>query len=194
MHRTGPSGPRDPDRLRHFGAERRGRRSRSTTPSRRAPPSRPGAVPENRRGRAARSRCGPTAAPAAIPGPARSYSAAAALAWPGPPVTIAMPGSPVSRPQASAMCTAAASWRVCTSVCPVSIAASNSDMMWLPDSVKIVSWPARSSVRIDDVGAAERCAGHGCVFILVVRTRRRLDRARQCSRCGHSPVIPTMIR
>ena len=61
---------------------------------------------------------------------------------------MAMPGSPVSRPQASAMCTAAASCRVCTSRCRVSIAASNSDMMWLPDSVKIVWWPARSSVRM----------------------------------------------
>ena len=46
------------------------------------------------------------------------------------------------------MCTAAASWRVCTSRCRVSIAASNSDMMWLPDSVKIVLCPARSSVRM----------------------------------------------
>ena len=39
------------------------------------------------------------------------YSAPTALAWPGPPVTSAMPASPVSRPCASAMCTAAASWR-----------------------------------------------------------------------------------
>ena len=40
------------------------------------------------------------------------YSAESALRWPGPAVTSATPGRSVSRPQASAMCTAAASWRV----------------------------------------------------------------------------------
>jgi len=39
-------------------------------------------------------------------------SAETALQWPGPAVTRATPGSSVSRPHASAMCTAAASWRV----------------------------------------------------------------------------------
>ena len=65
-------------------------------------------------------------------------------------LTISMPcpGLPVSRPQASAACTAAASCRVCTRSIEVPIAASNSDMMWLPDSVKIVSCPARSRVRM----------------------------------------------
>ena len=73
--------------------------------------------------------------------------AAAALVKPGPPVTSAMPHWPVSRPQASAMCTAAASWRTWISLSRVPIAASNSGMMWLPESVKIVVRPAASSVR-----------------------------------------------
>ena len=54
---------------------------------------------------------------------------------------------PVRRPQASAMCTAAASWRTWMSLSRVPIAASNSGMMWLPDSVKMVVRPAASSVR-----------------------------------------------
>jgi hypothetical protein len=40
-----------------------------------------------------------------------------------------IPGSPVGRPEASAICTAAASCRECTRRCRVSIATSNSDMM-----------------------------------------------------------------
>ena len=79
--------------------------------------------------------------------PSAVISAAVALAWPGPPVTMARPGRPVSRPKASAACTAAASWRVCTRSSREPIAASNSDMMWLPDRVKSVVCPARSSVR-----------------------------------------------
>ena len=51
------------------------------------------------------------------------------------------------RPHASAMCTAAASWRTWISRSRVPIAASNSGMMWLPESVKIVVSPAASSVR-----------------------------------------------
>src|SRR4051812_13778163 len=58
---------------------------------------------------------------------------------------MAMPGSPVSRPQASAMCTAAASWRTCTRSMPASSAASKIDMMWLPDSVKMRRQPSRAS-------------------------------------------------
>ncbi len=75
------------------------------------------------------------------------HSAAAALVKPAPPLTHAMPHCPVSRPHASAMCTAAASWRTWISRRRVPSAASNSGMMWLPDSVKIVVSPAASSVR-----------------------------------------------
>jgi hypothetical protein len=71
------------------------------------------------------------------------YSADTALAWPGPPVTRATPTSPVSRAQASAMCTAAASWRVWISRIPLPSSASNTGMMWLPDSVKTIFTPAR---------------------------------------------------
>src|SRR3954471_18230109 len=53
-----------------------------------------------------------------------------------------MPTSPVSRAHASAMCTAAASWRTCTSSMPASSAASKTGMMWLPDSVKMRATPA----------------------------------------------------
>jgi len=41
----------------------------------------------------------------------RPWRADTALACPGPPVTSATPTSPVSLAQASAICTAAASWR-----------------------------------------------------------------------------------
>ncbi len=61
--------------------------------------------------------------------PSAVNSAPTALAWPGPPVTSAMPASPVSRPHASAMWTAAASWRTCTRSRSVSSAASKIDMM-----------------------------------------------------------------
>ncbi len=75
------------------------------------------------------------------------HSAAAALVKPAPPLTHTMPHWPVRRPHASAMCTAAASWRTWISLRRVPIAASNSGMMWLPDSVKMVVRPAASSVR-----------------------------------------------
>jgi hypothetical protein len=74
-------------------------------------------------------------------------SAAAALVKPAPPLTQTMPHCPLRRPQASAMCTAAASCRTWMSLSPVSSAASNSDMMWLPDSVNTVRSSAASSVR-----------------------------------------------
>ena len=75
------------------------------------------------------------------------HSAAAALVKPAPPLTQTMPHCPVRRPQASAMCTAAASWRTWMSFKPVPSAASNRGMMWLPDSVKTVRSPAASRVR-----------------------------------------------
>ena len=71
-------------------------------------------------------------------------SAPTAFAWPGPPVTMAMPGSPVRRPHASAICTVAASWRTWINSSFDAIAASKIDMMWLPDSVKIGRGPSRS--------------------------------------------------
>ena len=46
------------------------------------------------------------------------HSAAAALVKPAPPLTQAMPHWPVRRPHASAMCTAAASWRTWISLQP----------------------------------------------------------------------------
>src|SRR3954466_11135947 len=58
-----------------------------------------------------------------------------------------MPGLPVSRPHASAMCTAAASCRTCTRSSFASIAASKIDMMWLPESVNTRSHPNRASER-----------------------------------------------
>ena len=61
--------------------------------------------------------------------PSAVKRAPTALAWPGPPVTRAMPASPVSRPHASAMWTAAASWRTCTRSSLASSAASKIDMM-----------------------------------------------------------------
>ena len=57
------------------------------------------------------------------------HSAAAALVKPAPPLTQTMPHRPVRRPQASAMCTAAASCRTWISRSRVPIAASNSGMM-----------------------------------------------------------------
>ena len=127
----GPGAPRFGD----VGPRGRGRgpapapSPRSRTPSSPAPPCRPGAAPGRRRGRARASRHVPTAARAASRPPCAVHSAPTALACPGPPVTSAMPHSPVRRAQASAMCTAAASWRTCTSFRPVPMAASNTGMM-----------------------------------------------------------------
>ena len=87
--------------------------------------------------------------PPAVKSPAPPWAAPpkAPVVKPAPPLTSAMPHCPVRRPQASAMCTAAASWRTWISFRRVPSAASNSGMMWLPDNVKIVVRPAASSAR-----------------------------------------------
>ena len=77
----------------------------------------------------ARRRHVPTAARAANWPPSPCTARRRHWPCPGPPVTSAMPHSPVRRAQASAMCTAAASWRTCTSFRPVPIAASKTGMM-----------------------------------------------------------------
>src|SRR5258706_8255025 len=66
-----------------------------------------------------------------------------------------MPVSPVIRAYASAMCTAAASWRTWTRSIPASSAASKTGMMWLPDSVKMRFTPA--SERAATSASAPRC-------------------------------------
>ena len=76
-----------------------------------------------------------------------TYRADSVLANPGPAVTIATPGRPLSRPMASAACTAAASWRTWISSSGTSIAASNSDMIWLPESVKTCRVPLATMAR-----------------------------------------------
>src|SRR5688572_4381637 len=58
-----------------------------------------------------------------------------------------MPTSPVRRPQASAMWTAAASWRTWTIGSFASSAASNTDITWLPESANTWRVPARASPR-----------------------------------------------
>ena len=75
-----------------------------------------------------------------------TYSAVSVLANPGPAVTRATPGSPVNLPHASAACTAAASCRKWTRSVPASRAASNTGMIWLPDSVKIRPTPSADRV------------------------------------------------
>ena len=104
-------------------------------------------------------------------------SAPTALAWPGPPVTMAMPGSPVSRPHASAICTAAASWRTCTRSSFVSSAASKSDIMWLPDSVNTCRHSRRSSER-----ATMSAPRSGLVMV-----RFQFRRARTLARASRRP-------
>src|SRR5258706_7626161 len=66
-----------------------------------------------------------------------------------------MPVSPVIRAYASAMCTAAASWRTWTRSMPASSAASKTGMMWLPDNVKMRFTPA--SERAATSASAPRC-------------------------------------
>ena len=51
--------------------------------------------------------------------------------------TPATAGAPVNRPYPSAICTVAAACRTCINDSRVPIAASNSYMIWLPDSVKM---------------------------------------------------------
>ena len=67
------------------------------------------------------------------------------LQWPGPAVSRATPGSPVRRPQPSAMCTAAASWRVWMSRRPLPMQASKIGRFWLPERAKRWRTPAAVS-------------------------------------------------
>ena len=65
---------------------------------------------------------------------AATYIEVSVLVNPGPAVTRAIPGSPVNRPQASAMWTAAASCRTWINSIPLPIVASKTGMIWLPES------------------------------------------------------------
>ena len=70
-----------------------------------------------------------------------------ALAKPGPPVTNTTAGSPVTLAQASAMCIAAASWRVSTNSSPSSSTASTRGRMVSPTMVKIFWMPSSLRAR-----------------------------------------------
>ena len=74
------------------------------------------------------------------------YSGPMPLEMPGAAVSMATPIWPVTWAQASAMNTAAASWRTCTMRMPASMQASYSGMIWLPERLKIVVTPRRARV------------------------------------------------
>ena len=79
---------------------------------------------------------------AAVAGVRRLAVAKGGEHWrPAPPLTKAMPHWPINRPQASAMRTAAASWRTCSKPRLEPSAASKIGMMWLPDRVKTCECP-----------------------------------------------------
>ena len=96
------TGPRRPDRAMRTAsatsrAQRRGRAWPSTTPWRRAPPSRPGAAPGRRRARSPSAPACPDSSTSGDSAACAVQSAAAALVKPAPPLTesdAALPGEP----------------------------------------------------------------------------------------------------
>src|SRR5882724_1223708 len=116
-----------------------------------------------------------------------------------------MPQSPVSRPHASAMWTAAASWRTCTRSSFASIAASKIDMMWLPESVNTRDAPRRSSERAtmsaprSALPSAMRCLSEsfeGVVDVLglvVRRTNVSVERADHAAYVAAVHVIDVLV-
>ena len=119
--------------------------------------------------------------------PCAVISAAAALAWPGPPVTMAMPGLPVSRPQASAMCTAAASWRVCTRSMPRvdrGVEQRHDVVAGQREDRRVAGAFQRAH---DDVGAA-KCLCCSCPY---VRSVGRHSQDSACAPAWQSPASST---
>jgi hypothetical protein len=103
---------------------------------------------------------------------------------------MAMPGSPVSLPHASAICTAAASWRTCTRSIGRPSAASKRLMMWLPDRVEHAGYALPFEGADDDVGPAQ-CFGHVPIAPPVATPARQLCAALRVPRQLPWPAIRT---